>query len=87
MRGLKTRYNACDTSQLLLIATADYLKINRDATPFLQHREGFQAVIRYILSHIRGNLFWEDPRFCGAELYALKATYWKDSHLPGRVDP
>lgn len=87
MRDLKTRYNAGDTSQLLLIAMADYLKISNDATLLLKHRDDFQAVIRYILSHIHGNLFWEDPRFCGAKRYALKATYWKDSHLPGRVDP
>lgn len=86
-RGLKTRYNAGDTSQLLLIATAAHLKTGNDATLLLKHRDDFRSVIRYILSHIRGGLFWEDPRFCGAKRYALKSTYWKDSHLPGRVDP
>lgn len=86
MRGLKTRYNAAETSQLLLIASADYLRITGD-THFVEDREeGLKAAVSYVLSHIRGGLFWEDPANCGASRYALRATYWKDSRLPGRVD-
>lgn len=86
-RGLKTRYNAAETSHLLLIAAAKYLGLSGDASPLKKHEEGLKAAVNYILSHIRESLFWEDPHTCGASQYALMATYWKDSHLPGRVDP
>lgn len=87
IRGLKTRYNAAETSQLLLIASAEYLKISGDMTLLKEQGEGLKATLNYILSHIRGGLFWEDPHRCGASRYALMATYWKDSGLPGRLDP
>lgn len=87
MRGLSTHYNAAETSQLLLIAAADYLEISGDVTLLKQHEEGLRAALNYVLSHIRERLFWEDPHRCGARRYALMATYWKDSHLPGRSDP
>jgi glycogen debranching enzyme len=87
MRGLKTHYNAAETSQLLLIAAAEYLQISRNERLLYAHREAFKSAVDYVLSHIRGGLFWEDPRICGATQYALMATYWKDAHLPGRSDP
>jgi glycogen debranching enzyme len=86
-RGLKTRYNAAETSQLLLIAAAEYLRLSGDGSPLKEHEERLKAAINYLLSHIREGLFWEDPSICGALRYALMATYWKDSYLPGRVDP
>ncbi|MCR4405098.1 MAG: hypothetical protein NUW06_07500 [Candidatus Acetothermia bacterium] len=89
LRGLSTRYNAAETSQLLLLAANEYLQPQaRGDAPLLQeHRRELRAAITYILSHIRDGLFWEDPSTCGANRYALRATYWKDSHLPGREDP
>lgn len=87
MQGLKTRYNAAETSQLLLIAAAGWLKISGDITLLRRHRGRLKAVLNYVLSHIHGGLFWEDPHRCGARRYALRSTYWKDSHLPGRSDP
>jgi len=87
IRGLKTRYNASETSQLLVIAAAEYLKISGDTPLLKQHKEGLKAALNYVLSHIREGLFWENPHRCGAHRYALMATYWKDSHLPGRSDP
>ncbi len=86
-RGRKTRYNAAETSQLLLIASADYLRITGDRRLIEDGEEGLKAAARYVLSHIHGGLFWEDPADCGASRYALRATYWKDSGLPGWVDP
>ncbi|MGQ9602203.1 MAG: MGH1-like glycoside hydrolase domain-containing protein, partial [Candidatus Bipolaricaulia bacterium] len=87
IRGLLTRYNAAETSQLLLVASADYLRISRDRPLAERYGHDLKAALDYILSHIRGGLFWEDPQICGAKRYALRATYWKDSHLPGRADP
>ena len=87
IRGLKTRYNAAETSQLLLIAAAEYLAISGDVGFFQGHKERLESTTDYLLSHVREGLFWEDPSICGASRYALRATYWKDSHLPGRLDP
>lgn len=86
-RGHKTRYNAAETSQLLLIASADYLRITGDRRFIEGREEGLKAAVGYVLSHIHGGLFWEDPARCGASRYALRATYWKDSGLPSRGDP
>ncbi len=87
IRGLKTHYNAAETSQLLLVASADYLRRSGDRSLAERYNHGLKAALDYILSHIRGGLFWEDPQICGATRYALRATYWKDSRLPGRAEP
>jgi glycogen debranching enzyme len=87
IRGLKTHYNAAETSQLLLIASADYLRVSGDRALVERHSQGLRTALDYLFSHIREGLFWEEPQICGASQYALKATYWKDSGLPGRADP
>jgi glycogen debranching enzyme len=46
--------------------------------------DALKLACNYILRHIVAGLFWEDPRHCGATRYMAYATYWKDSHLPGR---
>ena len=86
-RGLLTHYNAAETSQLLLIVAAEYLRRSRDDRPLYAHREALKSAVDYVLSHIHRGIFWEDPRSCGASKYALRATYWKDAYLPGRSDP
>lgn len=84
--GLSTRYNACETSQLFLIGAAWYLRSGGDEAVLRARREALQAAGEYVLRHITGDLFWEDPRYCGGERYLLGATYWKDSFLPGHRD-
>lgn len=87
IRGLLTRYNACDVSPLLLVAAAEYHNITGDRVLLRAYTSELAAALRYILTHIERGLYWEDPARCGAQRYALRATYWKDSHLPGREDP
>ena len=87
IRGLLTHYNACDVSPLLLIAAGEYPSLTGDRTLLSNHEQELAAALRYVLSRVRDGLYWEDPSGCGAERYALRATYWKDSHLPGREDP
>jgi glycogen debranching enzyme len=89
IRGLKTRYNAAETAQLLLIGLDLYYKMTEDREFLRSQGENISNTIGYILSHLKDGIFWEDPIFCGcrARHYALKATYWKDSGLPGREDP
>lgn len=87
IRGLKTRYNAVETTQLLLIGLNLYHKMTEDGEFLRSQQENIFNTIGYILSHLRNGLFWEDPSFCGASRYALKTAYWKDSKLSGREDP
>ena len=83
--GLLSRYNACETSQLLLIAACVLLQAGTPNDLALLERLGPALVSAglYVEAHIEDGLFVEDPRRCGAERYFAQATYWKDSHLPG----
>ncbi len=86
--SLLSRYNAAETSQLFLIA-ADRLAQSDPKTSlaFLRKiKPAIQAAGMYLFKHIRNDVFVEDPAFCGATRYFAYATYWKDSHLPGRKD-
>jgi len=87
MRGLSTRYNASEVSLLLLVAAAEHLAITKDPGLIYEVAEGLTAAVEYLLRHCEDGLFREDPAACGATRYALRATYWKDSRLPGREDP
>jgi len=84
--GLFSHYNAVETSQLLLIAVGEVMGIDDDAEHALIESiaPALTAASRYVLSHIDGGIFLEDPNRCGARRYFASATYWKDSHLPGR---
>src|SRR3989344_1158148 len=42
------------------------------------------TALEYILSHLRNGFFYEDPKFCDADKFALKVTYWKDSSIINR---
>ena len=87
MRGLSTRYNAAETSLLLLISGALYLRITGDRALIEEESESFVAAAEYLYSHLDDGFFVEDCSLCGADRYALRATYWKDAGLPGRIDP
>lgn len=87
LRGLKTQYNASDTTQLMLIGLGKYYRTTKDKE-FINNWEGsINLAVNYLLSHIKEDLFWEDPSFCNADRYALRSTYWKDDKLPGREYP
>ena len=83
--GLNTEYNACDTTSLFLIGHKFYQKFSGDKTLAEIQKENINNAVNYILVHLDSNyLFYEDPKFCGAERFALKVTYWKDSEILGR---
>jgi glycogen debranching enzyme len=86
-RDLSTRYNAADTTLYLLIALECYHRQTQDRELIEVHSRRISSTIDYVLSRIEDDLFWEDPKRCGAERYALRATYWKDSGLPGGREP
>ena len=87
VRGLSTKYNACDSTALYLLGHEYYKKFTGDKSLIKEQRNNIHEAIKYIIKHLRGNhLFVEDPKFCGADKFGLKVTYWKDSEIHGRDD-
>ena len=82
--GLSTQYNACDTGALYLLGFDSFKHLTGDNDLFASQQEHIEMTIDYALSHLKDDVFYEDPVFSDAEQYGLLATYWKDSHLPER---
>lgn len=82
LRNRSTLYNACDTTALYLCGMETYLALTNDYEFIKVYSENIESAVEYILSHSRSGLFLEDPGFSGADKFALKVTYWKDSQLP-----
>jgi glycogen debranching enzyme len=80
MRGLWTTYNACDTTSLFVIALS---RLSRRGYRRIVGRfgENLDRAIEYLLAHVYDDVFFEDTKQSGAERFALKVTYWKDSEL------
>jgi glycogen debranching enzyme len=87
LRGLSTRYAASEVSLLLLTVAADHHRATGDTALVRALRDPLLRAGDYVYAHLEDGVFTEDPHRCGASRYALRATYWKDSQLPGRVDP
>jgi glycogen debranching enzyme len=87
LRGLSTRYNAAEVGLLFLIVADSYAEAAGDELTLSVIRDALKGAYEYVRRHMYGGLFVEDPALCGGSRYALRATYWKDSYLPGRVDP
>lgn len=86
INGLSTEFNACDTTALYVIGHEVYQQLSGDTGLASKQRENIDGAVAYILSHLKDGLFIEDPRYAGADDFALKVTYWKDSELPGRKE-
>lgn len=85
-RGASTAYNACDTSALYLLGVCALVKNGRQRV-LARHQRAIDSAVGYISSHVIDNLFTEFPP-AGAERYALRVTYWKDSVLnSSRIEP
>lgn len=84
IRNLNTLYNACDTTALYLIGHKFYYQFTKDNSLILNQKENIKRALEYILSHLRNGFFYEDPKFCDADKFALKVTYWKDSSIINR---
>ena len=80
MRGLWTTYNACDTTALFVIGLS-YLEDHGDRDIGRRYRANLDRALGYLHAHLDGDVFYEDTRQSGAERFALKVTYWKDSEL------
>lgn len=80
IRDRNSAYNACDTTALFLISIAHLAKNGRQEI-IERHRHAIDAGASYIISHLVEGIFYEDTRQSGADHFALKVTYWKDSEL------
>jgi hypothetical protein len=92
MRGKFTTYNACDTAGLFLIGAEGLSYLNSDLfTAFIKRRiDRLEKAAAYILRQVEDDNIFRDDAPLGAEGYALRVTYWKDSILPdpnGKVEP
>lgn len=79
-RGRPTTYNACDSTALYLLAVNAFATQTEDF-PIEEYMANILEAVSYIKSHVRENLFFEDPTMCGAKDFAVRVTYWKDSVL------
>lgn len=84
MRGRSTEYNACDSTALFLLGLARHASAAGNFDLFDELRAAAERATAHILSHVQGDLFVEDPIFSGADRFALRVTYWKDSELIDR---
>jgi len=80
MRGLWTTYNACDTTALFVIGLS-HLVHRGERGVARRYGEHLDRALGYLHEHLIDDVFYEDPKRCGAERFALKVTYWKDSEL------
>lgn len=80
MRGGFTTYNASDTTALFLLAL-DHLARRGERDFARRHRPHVDRALDYVFAHLYDDVFHEDTRQSGAQRFALKVTYWKDSEL------
>lgn len=85
LRERSTKYNASDTTSLFLSGMWKFYQNTGDKSFVLESKNAVASAVEYILKHLNEEgIFLEDPKFCGAEKFALKVTYWKDSGIPKR---
>jgi glycogen debranching enzyme len=77
---LWTTYDACDTTALFLLALADLVTRGERAL-LRQYRSNVARALEYVSDHMVDGVFYEDTSQSGADRFALKVTYWKDSEL------
>jgi hypothetical protein len=80
---LFTTYNACDTTALYLIGLEVLDGISPAGHISDTYRHQIAEALGYLHRHVSDGIFWEFPP-AGAEQFALRITYWKDSIVPSR---
>ena len=85
LRGKSTQFNGCDTTGLWLYGLAQVVAWSGDSSLVTELHSEIEAALHYVQQHLDVHgLLNEDPAFSGAEHFALKVTYWKDSVLVDR---
>ncbi|GAC1391085.1 MAG: hypothetical protein NVSMB46_02320 [Candidatus Saccharimonadales bacterium] len=80
INDLYSTYNGCETTALYLLAITHLVR-HGSINLLFEYEQSIKNAVRYIRSHINDNLFVEDPSLAGADRFALRVTYWKDSVL------
>jgi glycogen debranching enzyme len=81
-----TTFNACDSTAHFLIGHDALYNLTGSNLLAVQQKKNILEAVQYIMRHVNKNgLFFDAPPE-GAERYALRATYWKDSTPPGKND-
>ncbi len=78
-RNRITTYNACDSTALYLLGVCALAKSQHNTDAFTLHAISVHDAITYIESHVVDGIFYENPIYAGADDFALRVTYWKDS--------
>jgi glycogen debranching enzyme len=81
INNLSTKFNACDTTALFLIAHYYYKEFTGDLELLKIQKQNILNSVEYIKSHLVDNVFFENPRLADTNRFALKVTYWKDSEI------
>lgn len=85
LRECMTTYNACDGSAFFLIGHAWLVEKTGSCALVEQFSAEIDLATTYIQTHLNDQFLFEDsPIYCGADRYALKVTYWKDSVILDR---
>jgi glycogen debranching enzyme len=84
--GRSTLYAACDTTALFLIGCEAYVRATGDREFIVRLLPEILWAFQYLRAHTLRGLFLEDPGFSRDSDFALWATYWRDSGIPGRRD-
>jgi len=80
INGASSAYNACDTTAAFLSSIAS-LAERGDRQILNTYHKNIKRATGYILNHVENDIFYEDSKHSGADKFALKVTYWKDSEL------
>ncbi len=85
-RDEETTYNACDSTALTLLTIARLVEMGKPELLSI-YGPNIEAALGYIHNHIGPDgLFREDPSLAGADRFALRVTYWKDSVINGEQE-
>lgn len=85
--GKITTYNGCDTTAFFLIGHDYYMLKTGDFSLLHEQKGKIEAAVRYIQTHLNEKSLFEDgPSYVGADRFALKVTYWKDSVILDRTN-
>lgn len=84
VRGRNTLYASVDSTLLFLIGMGMYLDWTGDGKFLQKMRRQIDGSLKYLLRHLKRNLFWDDPKYCGAKEYALWSGCWRDGGYPER---
>lgn len=83
--GKTTLYNADEAEALFLLGHEKYISFTGDRSLSDYQRGNIISATDKIVRHLdENNLYVVDPKHSDADSYALRVTYWKDSHLKGR---